>query len=161
MIPRYGDALFSHTLDLPMKRMLMPNALSRGCPTSCMPPVPKLIREALRELREQRQLSRSQLSRQTVAVGDLGVSESTIEALETKAGRVPDASTLESLARTLGVEPGTFYEYPIAVARREGRAVNREREAEALGDRALQRTERPEGARGTKPARRGRGDRAT
>jgi transcriptional regulator with XRE-family HTH domain len=126
-----------------------------------MPAVAKLIREALRELREQRKLSRSQLSRQTVAVGDLGVSESTIEALETKPGRVPDASTLESLARTLGVEPATFYEYPIAVARRAGRAVTREREAEALGDRALQRSARPEGARGTTPARRGREDRAT
>jgi transcriptional regulator with XRE-family HTH domain len=126
-----------------------------------MPPVAKLIREALRELRAQRNLSRSQLSRQTVAVGDPGVSESTIEALETKAGRVPDASTLESLARTLGVEPDTFYEYPIAVARRAGRAVTREREAEALGDRALQRSERPAGARDTTPARRGRGRRAT
>ncbi len=126
-----------------------------------MPRVPKLIREALRELREQRHLSRSQLSRQTVAVGDPGVSESTIEALETKAGRVPDASTLESLARTLEIDPDTFYEYPIAVARREGRAINREREAEALGDRAQQRSERPAGARDTTPARRGRGDRAT
>lgn len=126
-----------------------------------MPAVAKLIRDALRELREQRRLSRSQLSRQTVAVGDPGVSESTIEALETKAGRVPDASTLESLARTLGVEPETFYEYPIAVARRDGRAVNRAREAEALGDRAQQRGERPAGAPDTTPARRGRGDRAT
>jgi transcriptional regulator with XRE-family HTH domain len=126
-----------------------------------MPPVPKLIREALRELREQRHLSRSQLSRQTVAVGDPGVSESTIEALETKAGRVPDASTLESLARTLGVEPGTFYEYPIAVARREGRALNRAREAEALEGRAQQRGERPADAPRTTPARRGRGDRAS
>jgi transcriptional regulator with XRE-family HTH domain len=126
-----------------------------------MPPVPKLIREALRELREQRHLSRSQLSRQTVAVGDPGVSESTIEALETKPGRVPDASTLESLARTLGVEPGTFYEYPIAVARRDGRAVTRTREAAALGDRAQQRGERPADAPGTTPAHRGRGDRAT
>ena len=126
-----------------------------------MPPVPKLIREALRELREQRHLSRSQLSRQTVGVGDPGVSESTIEALETKAGRVPDAGTLESLARTLGVDPATFYEYPIAVARREGRAVTRAREAEALGDRALQRGERPADAPRTTPARRGRGDRAT
>ncbi len=126
-----------------------------------MPAVPKLIRQALRELREQRHLSRSQLSRQTVAVGDPGVSESTIEALETKPGRVPDAATLESLARTLGVEPGTFYEYPIAVARRDARAVNRSREAEALGDRALQRGERPAGAPDTTPARRDRGDRAT
>src|SRR5436305_14388175 len=110
-----------HTPDLPIKRMLTQSALSSGCPTSCMPPVPKLIREALRELREQRQLSRSQLSRQTVAVGNPGVSESTIEALETKPGRVPDAGTIETLARTLGVEPGAFYEYPIAVARRDAR----------------------------------------
>jgi transcriptional regulator with XRE-family HTH domain len=96
-----------------------------------------------------------------VAVGDPGVSESTIEALETKAGRVPDASTLESLARTLGVEPGTFYEYPIAVARREARALNRAREAEALEGRAQQRGERPADAPRTKPVRRGRGDRAS
>src|ERR1700712_1155249 len=127
--------------------MLTRSALSSGCPTSCMPPVPKLIREALRELREQRSLSRSQLSRQTVAVGDLGVSESTIEALETKPGRVPDATTLETLARTLDVRPDMFYEYPIAVARRDARskpaaaaAVTREREAAALGGRAQQRS---------------------
>jgi transcriptional regulator with XRE-family HTH domain len=131
-----------------------------------MPCVPKLIREALRELREERRLSRSQLSRQTVAVGDLGVSESTIEALETKAGRVPDATTLETLARTLDVRPDTFYEYPIAVARREARAapakaVTREREAAALRGRAQQRSERPSTDRDTKPARRGRGDRAS
>jgi transcriptional regulator with XRE-family HTH domain len=131
-----------------------------------MPCVPKLIREALRELREERRLSRSQLSRQTVAVGDLGVSESTIEALETKAGRVPDATTLETLARTLDVRPDTFYEYPIAVARREARAtpakaVTREREAAALRGRAQQRNERPSTDRDTKPARRGRGDRAS
>jgi transcriptional regulator with XRE-family HTH domain len=125
-----------------------------------MAPVPpKLIREALRELREQRSLSRSQLSRQTVAVGDPGVSESTIEALETKPGRVPDASILEALARTLGVEPDTFYEYPIAVARRDARgaAVTREREAAALRGRAQQRSERPSSDRDTKPVRRGRG----
>jgi transcriptional regulator with XRE-family HTH domain len=126
-----------------------------------MPTVPKLIREALRELREQQHLSRSQLSRQTVAVGDPGVSESTIEALETKAGRVPDASTLESLARTLDVQPDTFYEYPIAVARRAGRAVTREREAGALRDRAQLRSERPADAPQTTPARRGRGGRAS
>ncbi|HEX4345290.1 MAG TPA: helix-turn-helix transcriptional regulator [Solirubrobacteraceae bacterium] len=128
--------------------------------------MPKLIREALRELREERHLSRSQLSRQTVAVGDLGVSESTIEALETKPGRVPDATTLESLARTLDVEPTMFYEYPIALARREARTkptgpVTRAREAEALRGRAQQRSERPADAPGTKPARRGRGDRAS
>jgi transcriptional regulator with XRE-family HTH domain len=131
-----------------------------------MPCVPKLIREALRELREERRLSRSQLSRQTVAVGDLGVSESTIEALETKAGRVPDATTLETLARTLDVRPDTFYEYPIAVARRDARAapakaVTREREAAALRGRAQQRSERPSSDRDTTPARRGRGDRAS
>jgi transcriptional regulator with XRE-family HTH domain len=145
--------------------MLTDDALSRGCPTSCMPPVPKLIREALRELREQRHLSRSQLSRQTVAVGDPGVSESTIEALETKAGRVPDASTLEVLARTLEIEPDTFYEYPIAVARREARGklatITREREAQALRGRAQQRSERPADAPDTTPARRGRGDRSS
>lgn len=127
--------------------------------------VPKLIREALRELRKERRLSRSQLSRQTVALGDPGVSESTIEALETT-GRVPDASTLEVLARTLDIEPDTFYEYPIAVARRDARgktaaAVTREREAEALRGRAQQRSERPADAPGTTPARRGRGGRAS
>lgn len=134
---------------------------------SCMPLVPpKLIREALRELRAERNLSRSQLSRQTVAVGDLGVSESTIEALETKAGRIPDATTLETLARTLDIHPDTFYEYPIAVARRDARAkgrggVTRPREAAAIRGKAQQRNERPADAPGTTPARRGRGGRAS
>lgn len=132
-----------------------------------MPPVPKLIREALRELREEHGLSRSQLSRRTVAVGDPGVSESTIEALETKPGRVPDATTIETLARTLDVAPDTFYEYPIAVARRDARgrkpdaAVTREREAAALRGRAQQRSGRPADAPDTTPARRDRGDRAS
>jgi len=126
-----------------------------------MPPVPKLIKEVLRDLREERKLSRSQLSRQTVAIGDPGVSEATIEALETKPGRVPDASTLEVLARTLGVEPGTFYEYPIAVARRDARTLTREREAAALRGRAQQRSGRPADAPETTPAPRGRGGRAS
>jgi len=78
--------------------------------------------ERLRGLRLERAISRSELSRLTVSVGQLGVSESTIEALETKPGRVPDAGTLELLARTLDVAPDVFYEYPIAVARRNARA---------------------------------------
>lgn len=139
----------------------MNNALSRGGRTSCMPAVPKLIREVLRELRDQHNLSRSQLSRRTVAVGDPGISESTIEAIETKPGRVPDATTLEVLARTLDVAPDAFYEYPIAVARRDAREVTREREARALRGRAQQRSERPADAPQTKPVPRGRGDRAS
>ena len=78
--------------------------------------------ERLRGLRRERGVSRSQLSRLTVDVGQPGVSESTIEALETKPGRVPDAGTLELLAHGLDVAPDVFYEYPIAVARRNARA---------------------------------------
>lgn len=81
----------------------------------------RLINEVLRELRGQHGLSRSQLSRRTVGVGHLGVSESTIEALETLPGRVPAASTLELLAAACDVEPEIFYEYPIAAARRTAR----------------------------------------
>ncbi len=89
--------------------------------------VPELMQGALRRLREEAGLSRSQLSRATVREGYAGVPESTIEALETKAGRVPDASTIEALSEALGVDPDVFYEYPIAQARRATATALRER----------------------------------
>ena len=82
-----------------------------------------LMADTLRALREARGLSRSQLSRTTASAAHRGISESTLEALETKPGRVPHATTIEILARTLGVEPATFYEYPIASGRRSARAL--------------------------------------
>lgn len=88
-----------------------------------MPAMARLLMEVLRELREQRGLSRSQLSRATVRLGYEGVPEATIEALEVKPGRLPDADTLEALAAALDVEPGVFYEYPVAAARRLARTT--------------------------------------
>jgi transcriptional regulator with XRE-family HTH domain len=76
-----------------------------------------LIATRLRELRSKKGLSRSQLSLLTVRDGYAGVPESTIKAIETKPGRVPEAPILEALARALGEKPEVFYEFPIAAAR--------------------------------------------
>lgn len=100
-----------------------------------MPQVPNLLAKALRELREQREMSRKDLSFATVRLGYEGVPESTIESLEVKPGRVPDADTLEALAKALDVDPDHFYEWPIAEARRGARdpaSRLRAREAEAV-----------------------------
>lgn len=91
-----------------------------------MPSVPLLLRELLRGLREERGLSRSDLSFATVRLGFAGVPEPTIEALEIKPGRVPDADTLEAIAAALEVQPDAFYEYPIAVARRTATQATRD-----------------------------------
>lgn len=87
--------------------------------------MPTLIADVLRDLRVQRDLSRSQLSWLTVRQGKQAVGEKTIQALETAAGRVPEADIIEALAQALEVEPAAFYEYPIAVARRAARAKTR------------------------------------
>lgn len=81
--------------------------------------MPQLIADALRQLRKEQGLSRSRLSRLTVRAGDEGVGEKTIQALETFPGRVPQVEIVEALAAALGVAPERFYEYPIALARRD------------------------------------------
>lgn len=96
-----------------------------------MPTVPTLLRERLRALRAERGLSRSDLSFATVRLGYAGVPEPTIEALETKPGRIPDAEIIEALAAALEIDPDEFYEYPVAVARRRSRAAT----APARGER--------------------------
>lgn len=75
----------------------------------------------LREFRERRGLSRSELSRLTVRPGFPGVPEATITALEMKPGRVPDADIIEELSHALDIKPEELahFEYPIAVARRK------------------------------------------
>jgi transcriptional regulator with XRE-family HTH domain len=79
----------------------------------------QLFADALRQLREERGLSRSRLSRLTVRPGSEGVGEKTIQALESVPGRVPQAEIVEALAAALEVAPEVFYEYPIALARRD------------------------------------------
>lgn len=91
-----------------------------------MPQPVTLLSDLLRELREERGLSRSQLSRLTVKEGYEGVPEATIRALEEKPGRVPAADTLQALASALGVDPGVFYEWPIALAKRDADAARGE-----------------------------------
>lgn len=59
-----------------------------------------------------------------------GVGEKTIQAIESTRGRVPEAGIIEQLAAALGVEPNDFYEYPIAVARRDRRRAR----ADPVGD---------------------------
>lgn len=115
-----------------------------------MPVVAQLIRDLLREVRNDRGWSRRELSWQTVRTGFDGVPESTIEALEVKAGRVPDAEIIRALAEALDLPLERFYEYPIALAREAAK----QSEAEALRERARQLHGRPQGAPDTKRARR-------
>lgn len=84
---------------------------------------PKLLSDLLRQERKRQKLSRGKLSRATVRVGYDGVPESTIESYEVIPGRVPEAETLEALADALGIRPEAFYEYPIALARRDAKTA--------------------------------------
>lgn len=115
--------------------------------------VAKLIHESLRELRNAKGISRSVLSRMTAREGDLGVSEGTIEQLETIPGRIPTARVLEALARCLEVEPDYFYEWPIAAAAAD-RPVR-----PSVGRRATSAAQRLHGTRPASPGtRRAAGD---
>lgn len=110
----------------------------------------------------------SVLSRQTAREGDAGVGEKTIEAIERNLGRVPEARIIEALARALAVQPDDFYEYPIAVARRDSKLPTQaereaadDREAAALREEARLEHERRASAPDTKRASRRRGGQAS
>jgi transcriptional regulator with XRE-family HTH domain len=124
--------------------------------------VPELIHQLLPRLRAERDWSTSVLSRMTVdaASHDEGVGEKTIQAIEKNAGRVPEARIIESLARALDIEPGQFYEWPIAVARRDSAATpeaERRRAVDAARKAAQRRADtRPTDQSGQR-AKRGRG----
>jgi transcriptional regulator with XRE-family HTH domain len=76
--------------------------------------------DRLRHLRKEvAGLSRSQLSRKTTAVNGRGLPEITIKVLETDRTRQPEINTIEVLAAALEVEPETFPEYRLALARRQ------------------------------------------
>jgi transcriptional regulator with XRE-family HTH domain len=119
--------------------------------------MPDLLAEKLRALRGDKSVK--DLSHATVRVGHVGVGERTIQLLESAPGRVPDADILEALAAALGVEPDEFYEYPIAVRRREAGSTveaRKKREAEALRKRAQRQGGRLVDAPDTTPAPRRR-----
>lgn len=116
--------------------------------------MPLLLREALRELRDKRGMSRGALSRATVRLGYGGVPEATIEAYETRPGQVPKAEVLEVLAEALGVDPVEFYEWPIAVAKRDGGSTRSLAEiAEGAARRRADTTSQPRKGRGGKPGK--------
>ena len=113
--------------------------------------VPKLIRDRLVELFDVKpELNPSVLSRMTVIPGeDIGIGEKTIQAIITNPGRVPEARTLEAIARALGENHEDYYEWPIAAARRDAAATpaaGRRRAADATRKAAQRRS-----ARQTKP----------
>lgn len=96
-------------------------------------PDARLLHELLPALRAERGLSQSGLSARTVKLGDQGIAVNTIQTYEKAkyAGRIPEVEILEALAGALEVDPGTFYEYPIALARRAARPSVSRRAAEA------------------------------
>lgn len=121
--------------------------------------MPELFPQKLRRLRLERELTPDVLSAKTLVGDKLGVTPQGIKQAENAAGRVPDADTIEALAGALGVVPESFYEWPIAVARRDRAAspeAARKREADALRKRAQRTRERLEGAPDTTPAPRHR-----
>jgi transcriptional regulator with XRE-family HTH domain len=115
--------------------------------------VPELLAQKLRALRGD--MSVRDLSHATVRLGDTGIGERTIQLLESKPGRVPEAYILEALAAALDVDPGEFYEYPIAVARRDAGSTEearKKREADALRKHSARQAQRPEDAPDATPA---------
>jgi transcriptional regulator with XRE-family HTH domain len=89
-----------------------------------------LLHERLPELRKQHGLSQNDLA-------DLipGVSVDTVRKYELKsrAGTIPDAEILEAMAAALNLGPAeAFYEYPIALARREARPGVSQRKAKGV-----------------------------
>ncbi len=119
--------------------------------------MPALLRESLRELREQRGLSRDELSGITAANGE-HVTVGNIRKYEKEPGRVPGAEKIEALARALEVPPQVlaFHEYPIALAKKEGTSeYARRRLSTSLADRAeSSRRLKASGDTRTAPARR-------
>lgn len=108
--------------------------------------MPKLIRDRLVELFSGRpDVNPSVLSRMTVVPGeDIGIGEKTIQAILRNPGRVPEARTLEAIARALGENHESYYEWPIAVARRDfaaTREAGRRRAADAARKAARRRSE--------------------
>lgn len=84
--------------------------------------VPKLIRDRILEaIAADDGLNVSTLSRRTPIPGDGGVGEKTIQALLDNPGRVPETRVIEAVARALGDDHESYYEWPIAVARRDAR----------------------------------------
>lgn len=124
--------------------------------------MPKLIRERLMQLFAERpELNPSVLSRMTVVPGDIGIGEKTIQAIIKNPGRVPEARTLEALARALHENHEDYYEWPIAAAKRQAAATpeaTRKREADALRKRAQRQAARQPDAPDTTPVRRRRKD---
>jgi hypothetical protein len=94
--------------------------------------VEELLAIKLRKLRGD--TSRSELSRRTASPGGRYVPEKTIQALEENAGRVPEAEIIEALALALKVPPEDFYEWPIALARKQGKGVQPEDLPQVLED---------------------------
>lgn len=84
-----------------------------------MSPEPEPFGDRLRRLRDARGISRSQLSRATVAVDPegTGLPEITIKQLERGNRLQPRPHTMELLAAALDVLPAEFPEYRLALAR--------------------------------------------
>jgi transcriptional regulator with XRE-family HTH domain len=96
--------------------------------------VVRLLYELLPELRDQKGLSQEALAYRTGDPSSGGISVGSIRQYEKRgrAGVVPEVEILEALAEALEVNVETFYEYPLAKARREARpATSRRRGAAA------------------------------
>lgn len=122
-------------------------------------PDPVLLRERLRTLREAKNMTRWDLARATVRLGYEGVPVATLVAYEKRPGQVPPADVLEILAEALGESPDVFYEYPLAVAKRDAKLKQSETPG-AVAEGAARRREATPPADAPSHPRRGRKGRA-
>jgi transcriptional regulator with XRE-family HTH domain len=98
------------------------DALSRNLEPGCIgavggQPTPSL-RDTIRRLREERGLSRSQLSRLTVGFDGQGIPEITIKSAENGSSQ-QTVRVLGAIAYGLGVSPNDWPEYRLAIARQQ------------------------------------------
>jgi transcriptional regulator with XRE-family HTH domain len=76
------------------------------------------LTDRMRRLRSEQGLSRSQLSRATVAYDGKGLAEATVKAVESGINR-PGPTTIAAIAHALGADPRAWPEYRLALARQQ------------------------------------------
>lgn len=132
----------------PTNRSTTELRLSSHWSTSCMPSMARLLFEVLPGLRKSKGWTVWNLAEATVLAGH-PIPQKSIEALESpaRAGQLPKAATLRSLATALEVDPEVFYEWPIAIAQ-EGRRGGATQTPEQIAqEEAQRRRDRPSPSR--------------
>lgn len=112
-VERCSSPPFAHDL----RRYAYCDRLSTLCRTDLLGDVHETFQDQLKRLRADRGFSRGVLSRRTVAPGDMGVSEQTIEALERNSRQRPHDRTVRLLGAALEASDEEFPAYALAKGR--------------------------------------------